>query len=239
MKHLTDNMEILAAYIGNTLADHEKQQIEEHLADCDECRKFFVLTNDLFREPEPPESEMITKEKAVSVWNNIVAAIKDKGKHIPTRNGKKGSGESGFQPKKKEEISPSGYRNFIQWITSSYSELHINFAFAAVRSQPVSRVDYIHLIREFDDLKAEMFVEKAEQEKIRIHISVFKGDETAKNVRLTFEKQGGARVSRLLKEEREPFDNLSFGSYCLILKQDSQKKGILSFEINENGLYEQ
>ena len=34
MKHLTDNMETLAAYIGNTLADHEKQQIEEHLADC-------------------------------------------------------------------------------------------------------------------------------------------------------------------------------------------------------------
>jgi hypothetical protein len=234
--HLTDNMEF-AGYIGNTLADHEKQQIEEHLADCDDCRKFFVLTNDLLREPELPELEMITEAEAISVWNKIITVIGDKEKNIPTRNGKKDT--SGIQPKKKEERPPSGYRNFVKWITSSCSELHINFAFAAVRSQPVSPVDYIHLIREFDDLKAEMFVEKAEQEKIRINISVFEGDETAKNVRLTFEKKGGGRVSRLLKEEREPFDNLSFGSYCLILKQDSQKKGMLSFKIDENGLYEQ
>ncbi len=239
MKHLTDNMEILAAYIGNTLSDDEKQQVEEHLADCDNCRKFFVLTNDLLREPELPEAEVITEAEAISVWNKIIADIEGKEKNIPTRNGKKDSDESGFQPKKKEGKPPSGYRNFIQWITSSYSELHINFAFAAVRSQPVSRVDYIHLIREVDGLKAEMFVEKAEQEKINIHISVFKGDEPAKNVRLTFEKQGGGRVSRLLKEEREAFDNLSFGAYCLTLKQDSQKKGMLSFEIDENGLYEQ
>lgn len=105
MKHLTDNMEILAAYIGNTLADDEKQQVEAHLADCEECRKFFVLTNDLLREPEPPESEMITEAEAISIRNKI---FKDKEKHIPTRNGKKDSGESGFQAKKKKKDCSPG-----------------------------------------------------------------------------------------------------------------------------------
>jgi len=206
MKSPCIEIEMLAGYIGKSLSNKEREQMERHLAECDDCRDDFVTANILLNDKDLSEWEPLSKA------GHEVKALKDK-------------------------IAEQAEK-FYEWITAPLAELTLQPGFAGVRSQNESSATYIRLTPKIDDLKMEICIEKVSTDKVCIYVKMLKERERAKNIRLKFIREGGGRVSRLLKKESEPFDNLSFGYYRMILVQNSQTKGEFSFEINETGVRE-
>lgn len=224
--HLTEDMETLAAYIGNTLSDDEKQQIEEHLADCDECRKFFVLTNEILKDEEVPEWETADGKKAEEILNKI--------------------------KEKTDLIKP--VEVFCQWIKASLSDLascvwfscfESQAALSAVRSVSAEKgttIDYLYLKKNIHDLETEMYIRKMEDHKADLKIRISKQGVKVGNIRLTLKGEGMRDVSRPLRDEYVLFEKLSFGNYDLILIQrgtEAKQEYHFTFKLDETGIQEQ
>lgn len=248
MKSSCIDIGMLAAYIGKTISDKEREQMERHLAECDDCRDDFLTANILLNDKELSEWEPPTEPDPGAL--NFIKEVygrepewelptePDSGarafiKKMATDDKESTQGEDNAKPMFTEKMAM-----VYEWITAPLSELTLQPAFAGVRSQDEPSATYIRLVRTLDDLEMEIRVEKVDTDKVCIYVRILKGMDGAKNIRLKLMREGGGRISRLLKKESEPFDNLSFGSYHMILVQNSQKKGEFYFGITETGLHE-
>ncbi|MCP4346535.1 MAG: zf-HC2 domain-containing protein [Desulfobacterales bacterium] len=120
---------------------------------------------------------------------------------------------------------------FFEWLPN----LSIPEWASAVRSAAHSSV---FVIKEMDDLRTEVFVQKIKDDKARIFIKVFKDNKSAQNVNLKFGKKGRRpREELLLGDNVFTNEELAFGIYNLIVEQNDMEKGTCVFEINNKGLY--
>jgi len=239
----TDYLKTLAGHIGNTLSDKEEKKVEGHLADCDDCRKLFVITNELIRDDELSEWELIDPYKARYIWENFEEEPEtaDESGVEPALAKTRGTGD----PLSPEELPGSKIENvledFCQWITAPFSELPPLLDFAPVRSeQKENLAKYFPpnppLVREFDELTAEIYgIMNAGESEFRIGVSVLENNESAKGVRLALGKTGTRGSSRLYKGDYEIFDELPFGPYFLTLKQGGKERGSIYFEVSSEG----
>lgn len=236
----TDYLETLAGHIGNTLSDKKERKVEGHLADCDDCRKLFVITNELIRDDELSEWELIDPYKARYIWENFKEEPEMEVEPEPALARTRGPG---YPPSREESGSKieNILEDFCQWITAPFSELPPLLAFAPVRSeQKENLAKYFPpnppLVREFDELTAEIYgIMNAGESEFRIGVSVLENNESAKGVRLALGKTGTRGSSRLYKGDYEIFDELPFGPYFLTLKQGGKERGSIYFEVSSEG----
>lgn len=105
-------------------------------------------------------------------------------------------------------------------------------------------IESILIRKDIDELRTEMYIEKADDGNARIWINVFKDNETAENVILTILKDGHTPFARIQKHDPVQFGNQPFGNYSLTLEgvsPDTKERfetAPYHFEINSAGFYE-
>jgi hypothetical protein len=219
MKSLCIDLETLASYIGGTVSDEERDRIEEHLADCEDCRKEFVVASTILNDKELSENEGLSEKESRSMWAKI-----------------------------KEKIAPvlQWTRALCSELTEApwFSVFEPAPAMSRGRSearQPV--VEYVYFSKELNEmLEAEMYIRKTEDEKACMKVRVTEEEELAKNVRLTLKREGKKDVSRPLRDAYVAFDDLMFGDYHLVVIQygkESKADYLLKFRIDKAGIDEQ
>lgn len=91
---------------------------------------------------------------------------------------------------------------------------------------------------EFNDLKAEFFVQRTGKHEGRVCINIFGESGKTEDIRILVKREGGGTSARVLKQPQVCFDKtLPFGIYHIILRQ-GKSEIIRSFEMNESGIYE-
>ncbi|MCP4111342.1 MAG: hypothetical protein GY749_38405 [Desulfobacteraceae bacterium] len=91
------------------------------------------------------------------------------------------------------------------------------------------------LIKDTSNLQTEVYAEKDEDERVRIWIKVFRNDRS-KNITLFLTKKGGSPCARILNGDCVLFDKQPFGTYTLIIEDDSHKLESCLIEIDETGI---
>ncbi|MCP4683361.1 MAG: zf-HC2 domain-containing protein [Desulfobacterales bacterium] len=208
MKSSCMDIEQLDAYIRQRLPDEERDRMEEHLSRCDACLEEFVIGTTLLRDVKLSEWDQASEEEARSLLNGL---------HLPEK-----------------------LKTFYAWTKRVIPDLVLQPDPAFVRNgeNAPARTEYILLNKDFNDLHAEMCLEKIRNSQFSIRTKVLKNTQTVKNVRLTLLREGGAVSSRPLKGLHERFKNLPYGQYRLILAQDAVDKGEYCFKIDDGGLDE-
>ncbi len=204
--------EKIAMHIAGSLSVEEGDRLFEHIAECGACREMFAVANKTVRDGY--EGEPVTEIEAQSILKAINKKMR------PSENVGKKIGK------------------FFRWITPS-PETFMNPAYAGIRSDTASSVDFICLNPKVSGLETELSGERISSDRVSIHARVLENERAARNVRLTFEKKGNRRmISRLLKDDYEVFENMSLGAYKLSLMRNAKEKGVYSFEIDDNGIIE-
>ncbi|OQX27105.1 MAG: hypothetical protein BWK80_06955 [Desulfobacteraceae bacterium IS3] len=219
MKSLCIDLETLASYIGGTVSDEERDRIEEHLADCEDCRKEFAVASTILNDEELSECEPLSDKESRSIWDKI------KGKIAPILQWS---------------------RSLYSELTENAWFLLFEPAPAMSRSRSEARqpvVEYVYFSKELSEiLEAEMYFRKTEDEKACMKVRVTEESEPAKNVRLTLKREGKKDVSRPLRDAYVAFDDLMFGDYHLVVIQygkESKADYLLKFRIDKAGIDEQ
>ncbi len=196
----------LVEYSEGRLTGKALEAMEKHLCECDACLEEFIMANRLMADEELKQWDPLSESGARALWQTLKKRAAGTYEWIKARLPL--SPASPFQP-----------------------------AFASVvRSGAGPAVDFIHLNREFEDLEADMVVQKGDDQKIDIHVGVTRGHQVPGNVRLTFIKGDEILHSRLLEQGRQVIDGLDFGKYEMLVIDDAVEKGRIRFDIHEAGL---
>ena len=113
----------------------------------------------------------------------------------------------------------------MEWIRGLPSGFSLQYGFArapGLSGAPVT--DYICIRKNFNDLRADIFLEKSD-DRFYTQLRVYKENKKAKNVRIALTRDEGSSVSRLADEGYKLFEDLPFGSYQLMLTQNLLEKG--------------
>jgi hypothetical protein len=221
-KHIT--LEILYKFFTGVLSTKDKDAMMTHFSDCEPCRKQFADATHLFTDKSLDsfdQMEDLEVERTMNKLQNRLKPINTKEKFTQT------------------------LENVIEWISVQSIDLvpqHLQFEFERVRCRTVRNsneeipMKYIHLVIYFSDLKANLFIEKDDNQKFCFAIKVTTKDKhLPKNIRLTLKRKGGGPISKLLKDGCLDIEELPFGSYNLMLSHKKIKKGQYYFNINETG----
>lgn len=200
----------LARYIGDTLPAEQKDQVEKHLAACDDCRENFVIANRVVADDDVAEWDPIPEETAESLWMYF-----------------------------KENISTL-WEWTRAYASELLRQPQFEWAgLTAVRGAEPPPMDYVHRIKNIGDFQTELFVEKKKENRLSIKVRAIHESHGAKHLRLTLKRKGGGGISRHLKGEYATFENRVFGVYRLTLTEYRLKKTWdYFFELNEAGLDE-
>lgn len=131
----------------------------------------------------------------------------------------------------KKKLS-EGFSRFLEWVVPQPCE----FAAVSVRSEQKTSAPCIKFEKEFGSLKSDFLFEKISDNAASLEINVSENHLPAPNITFILKKERGTEIRRSSEDGYEQFENLSFGSYQLKIRQLSKEKGNLSFEINEKGL---
>ncbi len=200
--------ETLTRYIDGRLAGDQKDLAEKHLLECDLCLEEFVMAKTMVREIDNSEFQP-----------GPAGVVRDCLKSI----GKK-------------------LRNIAGWISDMAPPPWMYGCHASpVRSSvsPMSASsEFLFVKKDIGDLRAELFIEKAEKNCACMSVKVFTGKKTAKNVSLTLIREGNSPTARYLTRDYESFDKLRYGIYNLILERNALEEGRYLFQIDNEGFHE-
>lgn len=206
MKSQCLDTDMLFSYIEKRLPDQEKDQVERHFLKCDECLEEFALAKTLVN-----TTDLTGYEPApASVVRTVLSDIREK------------------------------LEKLVKWVAElPPPEWLMNYGASPVRSviqsDTVPTTASVLIRKDVDDLQAEMYIQKTKLDRVCIWIKVSKGKKSAKNVSLTLKREGGRSLARFLTADYEFFDKLSFGTYALVLEQNTRKKGDFLFQIDDKG----
>lgn len=208
MKEACLELDMLARYIGGTLSPGQKDQVERHLAVCDECREDFLITNRLIRDEDPEEWEPIPVEHAQSLWEEFRKKI------------------CAFREWTRTFVSDLARESQFAWA-----------GLVPVRDAESPAVDYIHLAKDIGAIRTEFFIEKKGGDNVSLKIRTVQDGEHSTRLRLTLKRKEGRDISRHIRGDYALFENLPLGLYRLRLIQHRPNKPAPDQGVSEQGTY--
>ncbi len=192
-------------YLSGDGSETERTKMEEHMADCDECLSEFIAYCEEIKASDAIDPQKISKQKAKSILSGL--GLKGEVKRVLKWAKELFTPCDMFQP---------------EWVPVRNS-VHSH--------QATDRVFFNHSL---DNLQAVVLIEKSVGNRVNIRAGVQEQNHKAKNVRMLFFGKGGKPYSRRLDSDFEIFEDLPYGSYDFILKQNNQEKGRCLININAN-----
>lgn len=130
----------------------------------------------------------------------------------------------------KKKLS-EGFSRFLEWVVQPCEP-----AMVCVRSDQKTFEPCIKFEKAFANLNADFQFEKISDNAASLKITVSENHLPAQNISVSLKKERSAEIRRSPEDGSEQFENLSFGTYQVKIRQFSKEKGNFSFEINETGL---
>jgi len=205
----------IADYMGDRLSEPEREQMEAHLSECDECLEEFVLANAMLNDKELMEYEPGAADIVRTTLEKMGENIKRKVSEWVTA----------LSP-------PAWHSQYASAMVRSTGTASPDIASMLVR-------------KDINALQAEMYFEKTDSHRADISIKVFKDDEAVKNVGLTLLRDGRLVGGRhfLDRNDCAEFEGQPFGAYSLMLQNFSgagerTPANPYIFEIDNAGFHE-
>jgi len=209
---------MLAKYFGKTLSEEEKNEMEAHFADCNDCLDILVSANEMLTDEEISECKPASKAEAVSVMKHWGIYNKSFGKNYLTV--------------------------FLQRIYEFLSQIFMPQQPAAVRSPALCRSDSPgdseskELNKKFDTFGITISYDRFEKGKDVAEITVSVFGISSKVIRLSLENDKKGKDSRPFRGQPEIFEKVPFGIYRIIIRKENLEEKSISFLINEAGIHE-
>ena len=217
MKRLCPDEERLGDYIEGRLNNNDRSRIEEHLADCENCRQEFIIGKGLVRGSESLELDPVPKE----VTQSALRLVKGRA-----------SVSASLLMEKCSRFFNEMYSMLVDFFRPV---LWGKWGLANIRgSRKVVSEDLVHFRRRFRDIEAEIEIERAGKGRahIRVRLASDNGDDDG--IRVTL-KRGEREISSNLPDNRGHvlFEDMPFDHYTLHFTRDKKTLGDYHFEIKE------
>ncbi len=208
MKTECMDVAMFGGYVEGSLTEVQKDRMEEHLLDCDECLEEFVMLKTQLNDIQLDAYQPGPLDAARAAMGQIREKLKSLYKWMT-------------------ELPPPA------WILQ-----YDSMAVRSTAQPKTFDAKSIWLVKQMRNLRTEMYIRKDKPENVCIWIKVFEGEKGAKNVSLTLIKDGGRPLARFLNRDYEFFDKIGHGTYALVLEQSAEKKGDYLFRIDNEGVHE-
>nr|WP_319395667.1 zf-HC2 domain-containing protein [uncultured Desulfobacter sp.] len=135
----------------------------------------------------------------------------------------------------------AGAKRFLEWAAEPPLEPALALRDGAVKSTFGGDLpsNYLKVAKNFDNLSAEMIFKKTEQNAFDLQFKLAGAWEDDAQFCLILERKKDQFDARILENTRAEFTNLSFDRYHLVLELNEKSCGQFSFEITQDGIYEQ
>jgi len=218
MIKLCPDEEKLGDYIEGRVNDEDRLGIEEHLSECDTCRREFIIGKGLVRGGDKLELDPVPEEVILSALRIVnryasIPTISLKGKFVRFFNEVRSAITNLFRP--------------VLWG---------RWGLATIRgSKKVVSEDLVHLRKRFRDLETDIEIERiAKSRRAHIRINITGINSNKEGIRVTLQREK-REISSYLSDKRGYvlFEDIPFGHYSLIFKKDKITLGTYPFEIKE------
>jgi len=209
--------EVLADYLENRLLEKERARVEKHLSACSRCLEDLIVAKGLVgveNGTEPDLAPPAVTEAAVRLVQTEASSC------------------SSPLPDRIRETA----RNLVNEVSSLLPlDDWRGWGLQAIRGPKRIRVkDFVRLRRTFEDIDAEIEIERTGENKAQIRVRVLEAEKLRHLVRVTL-MQGGREVASSLAEQGSVlFEDTPFGHYSLTLTGDGLALGTFVFEIKES-----
>ncbi|CAN2047965.1 Zinc-finger domain-containing protein [Candidatus Magnetomoraceae bacterium gMMP-1] len=211
MKSTCPNEEMIADYLEGRISDKEKYVIEEHISTCENCLEELIMANTLLRDARLFESEQVPEEFTQSAIDLTI---------------NKRSLFSILTEKVKSYLSDLKSKIFdlgmIFW-----GEWHLS----PVRGSKIVLNDRGRRRKRFQDIEANIEIEKIGKSYAQIRVSIKNNNEDAGKTRVTLIKREREIASYLLDDNFVLFENIAFDHYKLIFTRNGVMLGEYRFQI--------
>lgn len=135
----------------------------------------------------------------------------------------------------------SGAKRFMEWAVEPPLEPALALRNSAVKSTFGGDLpsNYLKVAKNFGNLSAEMIFKKTKQNAFDLKFKLVGACEDDARFCLILEREKDKFDARILEGARAEFTNLSFDRYHLVLELNEKSCGQFSFEITQDGIYEQ
>ena len=201
---------ILYDYITGRLSEQDTLSVEAHLADCELCLEQFVTVQALMEDKDLVGNSVQSKAVGTPEAPIINALL-------------------------------AGAKRFFEWAVEPSLEPAFALRDSAVQETFVGKrpSNFLKVSKKFGSLSAEMTFKKTKQNLFDLQFKLAGAYEDDAQFCLILEREKNKFDARILEDARAEFSNLSFDRYHLVLELSETPCGQFSFEITQDGIYEQ
>lgn len=213
--HCIDTV-MLARYLGQSLSDEEKRELETHVSECEECLDLFAAAGEILSDEELGAYEPASEAETLAVMKDL-GLCKNPGK---------------------ENRAAEFFRKIYQFLLYFFLPRQT----ATVRSSAQcgsgksAHMGKRVLEKKFDTFRTVISYEKPDDESAEITVSL--SGYSGKIIRISLESANKDRDSRPFKNGCEIFEKVRFGNYRMIILPDTLQEHVISFSISKEGIYE-
>jgi len=210
--------ELLADYLEDRLTGDERSKIESHFSDCSGCLDEFLTANSMIQSRQYLEADPVPSHVTEAAVMSVAQIV--------------------FRPRgaPKDRRYP-----FLHNLYTRISE-HIKLIvfnknrFAPVRgSRGAETSDYYRVRKMFKEILVEIEIEKAGHQIAAIRVTLIKGFETERDIRVTLQNSHQREIASYpISAKFVIFENIPFGNYNLVFMENRNMIGNYNFKIKES-----
>jgi len=229
---MINKTDLLIGYYEDTLSEKEKIILRKKINSSETFRDEFYETCNLLRSQNLNQWDELTDEETNHLYEKVML-------------------------KNKKQSFFSKLFQFIMLLFASISEwfntlifklTNRQYAYAEIklgksnqnkprtRKSTTSYEDSILILHKFNSYMSKLSFEINPASKtFSVYVYMYKDKKVAKNIRIKLSQDKDQPVSRLITDESEYFDDLSFGTYAMEVVYKNESQGSFSFVVDENG----
>ena len=215
MKRVCPDEELLADYLESRLSDHERSEMEKHLANCEMCLEEFMVARNLVRGGDGFELDRVPSR----VTQAAVRLVNTQGL----------TSSASLRERLKRLIKGLHLR---------MSDFHLTpwgeWRLAPIRgSRRVVSKDLVCVRKTFKEIEVEIEIEKTGENKTLIRVKLPESNRHGKGIRVTLKNGEREISSHFLDGAPVLFEDIHFGRYSLTFSRDGVMVGKYLFKIKE------
>jgi len=219
------DMDMFTAYFGQYISLEDRKYVESHMANCNDCLKLFALTAETLLDPEIYEYETICSTKAKDLWKSV--------KHKLDQFFRWSRNQ--FPPQWTLHANIS-YQTIPVMVRTEESAIELEENNKSITSQKAP-IDFVHIEKDLDALKVEIYVEHTGENKITFKVRVQPSLKKPDDIFVYLERKDKGPTAKPFIKDYVLFENMPYDHYVIQLEHNNIHKGNFEFEINQNGIY--
>lgn len=217
MNNACPSEEVVADYLQGFLSDVKKTALERHFAACERCLDELATLETIGIEADADERDRVPEKVMEKVLDRVRNQDFNKIEKVVRKIRR--TAQSLL-------LTTSDYVNALFGVPSRLQSIR-------GAKKNISR-DLIQLTLAFEEVKADIEIEKVKEQRVNIRVNVFKGIQQDRSIRVSLGKDERDLFSFILdKKGYAVFENIAYGRYIMTFRQNGEIVGMYPFEIKE------